>query len=370
MSEYQYYEFQTIDRLLTEKEQREVNALSSHIEVTASRAVVTYNWGDFKHDPRQVVARYFDAFLYTANWGTRRLIFRLPKALLKPAKIEPYCVDDYVSLTPAGRYWLLEIDWDEEGGWDEPEGELSGLIQLRNDTLEGDYRVLYLAWLMAATAQGWFDMDEAEPEPPVPAGLQHLTPALRYFVQFFGVDPHLVKSAAKASPAPQATVSDKALKEAIDQLPSEESRDFLFRLAQGEAGLHLALRHRLLAMVKPDETAKPGPRRRTLAQLKRTAEQQREVDERREAQAAEKRRIEELQRLAKREPQTWQSVEALIQRSQARGYDEAVAQLIQLRDLAEYQHTQAEFQKRVQQLIEQYRSRHSFIKRLQNAKLT
>lgn len=369
MSEYQYYEFQTIDRLLTEKEQQEVNALSSHIDVTSSSAVVTYNWGDFKHDPRTVVASYFDAFLYTANWGTRRLIFRFPKALLEPATIEPYCVDDNVSLTAAGRHWLLEIDWDEEGGWDEPEGELAGLIQLRNDILEGDYRVLYLAWLMAATAQGWFDMDEDEPEPPVPAGLQQLTPALRYFVTFFDIDPHLVKSAAKASPAPQATVSDKALKEAIAQLPLGESRDFLFRLAQGEAGLHLTLRHRLLAMVEPGVPAKPQARHRTLAQLKRTAEQQREADERREAQVAEKRRIEELQHLAKREAQAWQSVEALIQRSQAKGYADAVAQLIQLRELAEYQHTQAEFQKRMRQLGEQYRSRHALRGRLQKAGL-
>jgi hypothetical protein len=26
--------------------------------------------------------RYFDAFLYLANWGTRRLMFRFPRALL------------------------------------------------------------------------------------------------------------------------------------------------------------------------------------------------------------------------------------------------------------------------------------------------
>jgi hypothetical protein len=369
MSEYQYYEFQTIDRLLTGQEQQEVNALSSHIDVTSSRAVVTYNWGDFKHDPRTVVASYFDAFLYTANWGTRRLIFRFPKALLEPAKIEPYCVDDNVSLTAAGRYWLLEIEWHEEGGWSEPEGELSGLIQLRNDILEGDYRVLYLAWLMAATAQGWFDMDEEEPEPPVPAGLQHLTPALRYFVEFFGIDPHLVQSAAAASPAPEAALSDKALKAAIAQLPPEESRDFLFRLARGEAGLHLALRHRLLALIEPPAPAKSQPRSRTLAQLKRTAEQQRQEDERRQAEAAEKRRIEGLELLAKRETQIWPAVEVLIQRGQSKAYDDAVAQLLQLRELADYQHTQAEFRKRVQQLASQYRSRYSFVERLQKAGL-
>lgn len=32
MSEYQYYEWQTIDRALSDKERAEVNKLSSHIE--------------------------------------------------------------------------------------------------------------------------------------------------------------------------------------------------------------------------------------------------------------------------------------------------------------------------------------------------
>jgi hypothetical protein len=32
MSEYQYYEWQTIDRALSDKERTEVNKLSSHIE--------------------------------------------------------------------------------------------------------------------------------------------------------------------------------------------------------------------------------------------------------------------------------------------------------------------------------------------------
>ncbi|MBI2440239.1 MAG: hypothetical protein HYV35_02595 [Lentisphaerae bacterium] len=57
MSEYQYYEWQTIDRLLTEKEQEAVSRLSSHIDVSSSRAVVTYHWGDFKHDARTVLVR-------------------------------------------------------------------------------------------------------------------------------------------------------------------------------------------------------------------------------------------------------------------------------------------------------------------------
>jgi hypothetical protein len=41
MSEYQYHEWQTVDRVLTPEEQAEVDSLSSHIEVSSSRAVAS-----------------------------------------------------------------------------------------------------------------------------------------------------------------------------------------------------------------------------------------------------------------------------------------------------------------------------------------
>ena len=108
MSEYQYYEWQTLDRPLTPEEQAAVSELSSHIEVTSSQAVVTYSWGNFKHDPRQVLARYFDAFLYLANWGSKRLAFRFPKGLLDSKQIEPYLWEYCIDLRPVGDYLIME----------------------------------------------------------------------------------------------------------------------------------------------------------------------------------------------------------------------------------------------------------------------
>jgi hypothetical protein len=270
----------------------------------------------------------------------------------------------------AGQWQLLEIELDEEEGfgWLEPEGNLSGLIQIRNDILEGDYRALYLAWLKAVTLNGP-DLADDEPEPPVPAGLQKLTPALQRFVEFFDIDPHLVKSAAEASPAQIAAISDKALQQAIAQLLRVESDAFLFRLAQNEPGLSLALRHRLQAMIETPSPQAPHQRRRTVSQLSAAAERQRKQKELLQAEEAEKRRIEGLKLLAKRETQAWPAVETLIQRGQSKTYDDAVAQLLQLRELAEFQHTQVEFKKRVSQLAKQFQSRHSFIQRLEKAKL-
>ena len=66
MSEYPDHEWQTIDRVLAENEPASVSGLSSHREVSGSRAVFTYQRGDFKHDPKAVLAKYFDAELITS----------------------------------------------------------------------------------------------------------------------------------------------------------------------------------------------------------------------------------------------------------------------------------------------------------------
>lgn len=82
MSEYQYYEWQTLERPLTAAEQKAVNGLSSHIDVTSSQAVVTYEWGYFKHAPINVVAKYFDAHLYNASRLSAWMAENLPEGLM------------------------------------------------------------------------------------------------------------------------------------------------------------------------------------------------------------------------------------------------------------------------------------------------
>ena len=130
MSEYQHCEWQTVDRLLTDGEQEAVSHLSSHIDVSSSRAVVSYSWGSFKHAPLQILARYFDAHLYLANWGSRRLMFRFPAGLVNREAIEPYCVQNRIAIKTCEDFDILDMDLSEEegGDWIEAEGSLSGLI--------------------------------------------------------------------------------------------------------------------------------------------------------------------------------------------------------------------------------------------------
>ena len=194
-----------------------------------------YSWGDFKHDAKQVLAQYFDAFLYMANWGSRELLFRLPKALIDPKQIEPYCLDYSVALEPVGDYFVLTISLGEQeptGEWLEGGDWLSALTPLRNDILLGDNRALYLAWLANVESAELVD----ELEPPLPAGLSKLTTPLNRLASFLEIDPHLLKAAAATSAEP-SSVPDAVLRNAIARMTRDECDDFLWRLAQGEPRL-------------------------------------------------------------------------------------------------------------------------------------
>jgi len=320
MSEYQYYEFQTIDRPLTERERTEISKLSSRVALTPTQAVFTYQFGDFRGDPEKVLARYFDAMLYLANWGTRQLMFRFSKALIDLKQVEPYCVEDSVEFRSSGDSVILDIRFDkEEGiGWVEGEGWLSSVIELRDDILRQDYRALYLAWLKAISLG---DIDEEAEEPPVPLGLRTLSTALRAFIDLFEIDPHLVSAAAQSSGKPES-VSEDMRREAIGKLSPEERDEYVLRLARGEPHLSAEINARLRERIaRPRRESKP---RRTVAQLLADAAQERERERIKREREAGAKRIKAIEVLARREEQAWQEVDTFIQKSNAKGYQEAV----------------------------------------------
>ena len=369
MSEYQYYEWQTLHRPLTSREREEVEYLSSHITVTSVGAWVDYSWSDFKHDPLEVLASYFDAFLYMANWGSRRLAFRFPKHLIEPEAFEPYLLRWNVELKPHGDFYILDLYLVEAEiyEWVEGEGLLGRLSQLYNDIIDGDMRALYIAWL---AAQQHEVLDDEAPEPPVPPGLKQLTPALATLTKFFDVDDYLLSAAAAASPDLQASsTSDRQLQAAISQLSREECEAFLQRLLANEPHLTRTLKRRLqeLTGAQPAQTASPGGR--TFDDLEIAAEALEKEETERERREAEARRRAYLLSLAPQQDAIWASIEELIERKHARAYDQATSKLIDLRDLAALQGTEDDFQRRLDDIHQRYARRHAFIKRLQKAGL-
>ncbi|HSG41900.1 MAG TPA: hypothetical protein VLA72_01985 [Anaerolineales bacterium] len=372
MSEYQYHEWQTLERPLTAAEQKAVNDLSSHIDVTSTQACVTYNWSSFRHDPINVLAKYFDAYLYLANWGTRRLAFRFPKVLADVPAIEAYCDEYHTNIKTIGDVQVLEFDMDEEVGldeWIDERGLLSTLAHLRDDIIQGDLRALYLAWLKAMLLEsGGYDEDEDDPEnffndpePPLPAGLKQLTPPLNAFMDFFEIDPFLVAAAAELStslsPAQQADFAPL-----ISRLTRPECDEFLLKIVNAEPGAVAALRKRLLSF--EDSKPKVDGNLRTFGDLLRTAERLQQAESKRQAEEGHKKHIAEMQELAKREAKSWQDVENLIQSGYAASnYDEATALLGKLQQLAEFQGTQSNFDIRLRALMEKYKGRSALIGR-------
>jgi len=199
VSEYQCYEFVAIDRPLTAKQMAELRAISTRAEISPTRFWDQYNWGGLKTDPARLMARYFDAHLYFGNWGSHRLMLRMPKARVDREALEAYFGDGPAAqITNVGEHVLIDLDGDtEEPPDDEPtQASLAALTPLRAELMRGDLRPAYLAWLLAVGA-GHVD-DDAD-EPPVPAGLGQLSPAQEAMVEVFRIDVDLIAAAASES---------------------------------------------------------------------------------------------------------------------------------------------------------------------------
>jgi hypothetical protein len=128
--EYQYYEFLALDRPLDARQQDEVRALSTRASINATSFVNEYHWGNFRGDPSRMMERYYDAHLYLANWGSRRIMFRFPRTLLDLDVAEQYCVSDQATAWTADEFLVLDLaSEDDSGEWVEgAEGSLSAIV--------------------------------------------------------------------------------------------------------------------------------------------------------------------------------------------------------------------------------------------------
>lgn len=261
MSEYQYYEFQAVDRPLTPQEMAELRTITSRARITPTQLQNVYHWGDFKGDPLELMELYFDAFVYVANWGSHRFMLRLPERLLEAQTVLAYRVDGAFEVHKKGDWLILEsMSEDEEGdGWIEVEEAASwmpALLPLRLNLANGDLRTLYLGWLAGARAEL---LDDEELEPPVPPGLDRLSASLSTLAEFLRLDEDLlaVAAAASAEPLPAPTADDLA--RWIAQLPAAEKDSLLLRLAaDGEARVRTELLGRFDRQVRQPRLPPPA----------------------------------------------------------------------------------------------------------------
>jgi len=334
MSEYQYVHFLAIDRPLDDRQLEYMEQQSTRAEITRWEFTNEYHYGDFRGNAREMLRRGYDVHLHYANFGIRRLMVRLPAGL--PCDRPTF--DAF--RTECGLEWhadkngpggSLEIYPESEADtydeiWDGLEGTLSEIAPVRELLIRGDLRPLYVAWL-ACTGD-----DEAR-EPPVPAGLGELTPALEALADFFEVDEDLIAAAAeRAPPLPETAEADTELQQWIGRLSHDELRELVQRLLAPDAA---GVRAETLARVRDELPATGWPLAepaRTLGELRAAALQLQGRRERREQAAAKAARSRRLKAIAADPQGTILKVQELVKQRAVDSYEQAASELADLRD--------------------------------------
>ncbi len=395
MSEYQYYEFRAIDRPLAEEEMAELRKLSTRAEITPTGLTNTYHWGDFKGDPKTLIDRYFDAFVYVANWGTHRLMFRIPAGLLDAGQAEAYCDDEALSIEARKGHVVIEFQSEDEDGeheWIEEEEWMPSLIMIRGELMRGDLRALYLGWLASLRSRGWEDQEYEDGEgdgidahePPVPPGLAKLSAPLKSLADFLRVEDALIEAASALSIGEPAEGPSRAeLARWIGKLPAADKDAYLVRFLAEEGDLALrAELSRRFREATATRGARPAPEagRRTIAELLAArdavaAEKARKAAERAAVERARLEReqatarVKHLDALARRQVGAWGEVQTLIATKRPKEYDRALELLVDLVEIAGRSGRAAEAAARIVALRREHAGKPSLIRRLDDRKL-
>ena len=374
MSEYQYYEFRAIDRLLGDRQMRALRAISTRATMSRTSFSNHYEYGDLTANPRDLLSRYFDASLYFAHWLYAEVAFKYPKGAVDLKTLRRYAAGQSLQVTTHKPHVVvtMSVERDDFDGADDGTDWLSSLIALRGDIASGDERPLYLAWLLGVQ---YGEVDDEVLEPGRPDGLGRLSPPLASFIDIMGLDRNLVAAAADASVRTSATPSAQDVNRWLAGLERKEHVALLSRVARGDGSVGAEILHRYRRHAGP---RLPGAVLRTARALRERAEglaeARRKADRQHEARArAERERLEQAVRgrylagLAKRIPQAWRRIDVLIGTKRPRDYDTAVTLLSDLRDLSKQRGRDVQFVKRVSQLREAHAAKPSLLARLKNA---
>ncbi|MEM6319677.1 MAG: hypothetical protein AAF960_18535 [Bacteroidota bacterium] len=378
MSGCSIHHFRTIDRPLSPEEMEEIDSWSSRFSPTSTGVTYIYHYGSFKQSVNTVFPKYFDAMLHINNWGTKRLLFRLPKDIVDRRTLSRYeNSNGEISLGfwKANDYIILDLQFDDEhgGGWlDEDHYSIDRLVPLREEILNGDYRSLYLGWLMVQQnvfdyedeyEEEWEETEEGALLPPIPANLQQLTAAQKYLMEAFDIEENLVKAAATFSPNTQQQAPN--YRQLITLLSDKEKDDFLIRFAAGEKRTDVQLRQRLEALGGGKTSIQTGqsPPWARLLELSDEIETATAIELSKQRAAAHAKKMEELR---SQKAELWKNAESQALRFNASGYDQATKIIIQLKQVADYENNQRAFEQHLGEFITPFIRRPALIRRLRD----
>jgi hypothetical protein len=358
MSEYQCYEFLALDQPLTRKAMTELRSISTRADITPTRFWNEYDWGDLKADPAKLLAQYFDAHLYFANWGTHRFMLRLPATQVDHRVLRAYFPGGAAKLTKTGRHVVLDLLSDSENPEDDMSegGRLGGLVPLRSALLQGDLSVAYLSWLLAVQSD---EVHAGTREPVVPAGLSAPSAPLLAFAEFLRIDRDLLRAAAEGARA--NNVDAVSLRRWLKAVPTPDKDRWLLRAVCHPQEPPTA---EILAAFRQQSEAAES-KGRTVADLRERADEIRKVREREEVQDAararargEAARRKRLDALDRQGDQAWIRLDKLVD---IKEYEEAVRLTIDLRDLAQRTDSSATFKVRLDQLRKRHPRRRGYL---------
>src|SRR5580700_10438276 len=114
-----------------------LRAISTRAVITTTSFTNHYEWGDLKADPLKLLEKYFDAFVYVANWGTREFHLRLPQELADLKQVKSILPGKIVQVRSAGKFAIIgfESEVEPDDDWDDDTGWMGSWVSLRSDLL-------------------------------------------------------------------------------------------------------------------------------------------------------------------------------------------------------------------------------------------
>lgn len=375
MSEFQYYEFYSIDRELTKQEREEIAGLSSRFSPTSRRAIFSYSYSSFRHDVESVLLKYFDFFLYISNWGTKRLMYKFPIDIVDYKEIKQYICDfdNYVvnngiRIFKKSGFVLVDINLSEEGGdiWIEEEDRWSSdLIGLRQDIIEGDYRSLFIIWLHIKQLEYESKQIEIETEIPrklIPNNLDRLNARLESLMRLYQVNIDWFKGASKYSESSNSQEHDYS--EEVQKLPIDRKNEYLLKILRGEYNLRIKLKKEIDQLQENREEKPQMTSNITLKELLGSIENEENKRKVLEQKQVERQRLNKLKETEKNKNIILGEIDYHIKRGTGKSYDEALIRILALRDLSIHQEKQDQFTRWIKVYKENLSNKPAMLKRL------
>lgn len=335
MSEYQYIHFAAVDKPLNDRQLAYMEDQSTRAEVTRWSFQNEYHYGDFRGNALEMMRHGYDVHLHYANFGIRRLMFRLPFGLpMQQNQFNAYAREYCFEWTKdkRGKGGVLSIQPDADAGtYDEGYFEFDRLTEqlprIREALMAGDIRMLYLGWLAV-------NSDDEDLEPPLPAGLNSLSPELAEFADFYQLDLDLLAAASTQSSDAPGRLDDG--KRGVDVWLNQQSRadlqKLMRRVLEGDA---IAVRAESLAAIRNASGIETWPTTegtRTLAEIQEHASAIANQRKKRETAAEQRKLKKRLSKLQEDPSAAISEADKLVQERSTTSYREAAKLLSELRN--------------------------------------